>query len=93
MATTAVLPYELYTDAPGTLFVKREWEEADAAHPSQFDFGDVPEGWPKKLTGPLVWDGKQLNAHRNYILLFNIIHRTHTSSREIYPRPHKRRDC
>ncbi|TVY50738.1 Taurine hydroxylase-like protein SAT17 [Lachnellula cervina] len=63
MATTAVLPYELYTDAPGTLFVKREWEEANAAHPSQFDFGDVPEGWPKKLTGPLVWDGKQLNAH------------------------------
>ncbi|TVY37215.1 Taurine hydroxylase-like protein [Lachnellula subtilissima] len=63
MATTAVLPYELYTDAPGTLFVKREWEAANAAHPSLFDFGDVPEGWPKKLTGPLVWDGKHLNAH------------------------------
>ncbi|TVY26050.1 Taurine hydroxylase-like protein, partial [Lachnellula hyalina] len=63
MATTAVLPYELYTDAPGTLFVKREWEEANAAHPSPFDFGDVPEGWPKKLTGPLVWDGKHLNDH------------------------------
>ncbi|TVY35889.1 Taurine hydroxylase-like protein [Lachnellula occidentalis] len=69
MATTAVLPYELYTDAPGTLFMKREWEEANAAHPHHFDFGDVPEGWPKRLTGPLVWDGKDLNAHRNYTLI------------------------
>ncbi|EXJ79036.1 hypothetical protein A1O3_08537 [Capronia epimyces CBS 606.96] len=63
MADVAILPYDQYTDAPGTLFVKREWEEANAAHPENFDFGDVPKGWPKKLTGPLVWNGKDLHAH------------------------------
>jgi hypothetical protein len=63
MAAT-VLPYELYSDSPGTLFVKHEWEAANAAHPPDSDFGDVPAGWPKKLQGPLVWDGAYLDAHR-----------------------------
>ncbi|EFX00080.1 taurine catabolism dioxygenase family protein [Grosmannia clavigera kw1407] len=60
---TEVLPYELYSDAPGTLFVKHEWEEANAAHPAGHDFGDVPAGWPKRLEGPLAWDGKDLQVH------------------------------
>lgn len=62
MAT--VLPYELYSDAPGTLFVKHEWETANAAHPAGHDFGDVPVGWPRRLEGPLAWNGKDLQVHR-----------------------------
>lgn len=64
MGSLDVLPYELYSDAPGTLFVKHEWEAADAAHAPGHYFGDVPKGWPKKLTGPQVWEGKDLEAHR-----------------------------
>ena len=63
MATLQPLPYELYSDAPGTLFVKHEWEAANAAHPVGTDFGDVPAGWPRKLEGPLTWDGNYLQAH------------------------------
>lgn len=63
MAAAKVLPYELYSDAPGTLFNKPEWEKANAAHPENYDFGPLPEGWPKKIEGPLVWDGKDLEAH------------------------------
>lgn len=63
MAAAGVLPYELYSDAPGTLLNKPEWETANAAHPQNFDFGGVPEGWPKKIEGPLVRDGKDLEAH------------------------------
>jgi len=63
MAATEVLPYELYSDAPGILFNKPEWEQANASHPKDFDFGPLPEGWPKKIEGTLVWDGKDLEAH------------------------------
>jgi hypothetical protein len=61
MAAAEILPYELYSDAPGTLFVKHEWEEVNA-DPSGFNFGDVPKGWPKKFSGPLVRDGRDLKA-------------------------------
>lgn len=64
MAAATVLPYEQYTDAPGTLFNKSEWDEANASHAESFDFGDVPKGWPERLEGPLVWDGKDLANHR-----------------------------
>jgi hypothetical protein len=64
MAATEVLPYEFYSDAPGVLLVKHEWEAANAAHPKSFDFGNIPEGWPEKLSGPLVWDGKEFQTHR-----------------------------
>jgi hypothetical protein len=63
MAASDLLPYELYSDAPGTLFNKPEWEKAHGSHPKGTDFGDVPAGWPKKIEGPLVWDGKDLEAH------------------------------
>ncbi|KAF4626885.1 hypothetical protein G7Y89_g11270 [Cudoniella acicularis] len=63
MAAAGVLPYELYSDAPGFLFNKVEWEKANASHSQEADFGKVPEGWPKKIEGPLVWDGKDLEAH------------------------------
>lgn len=59
----SVLPYELYSDAPGTLFNKPEWEAANAAHPAGFDFGPLPEGWPKKIESDFVWDGKDFEAH------------------------------
>lgn len=61
---SAILPYELYSDSPGTLFNKHEWEEANTSHPESFDFGKLPAGWPTRLTGPRVWDGKDLQAHR-----------------------------
>ena len=59
----SILPYELYTDAPGILFTKPEWEKANAAHPAGFDFGPLPEGWPKKIESLFVWDGKDLEAN------------------------------
>lgn len=70
MASAGVLPYELYSPAPGTLFNKPEWERANGAHPEGTDFGEVPQGWPKKIEGPLVWDGKDLEAHPEKFILF-----------------------
>ncbi|GME63457.1 taurine catabolism dioxygenase family protein [Neofusicoccum parvum] len=61
MAAT-VLPYELYSDSPGFLLNKPEWEAANSAHAQDTDFGDIPQGWPKKLSGPLVWSGEDLRA-------------------------------
>lgn len=63
MAASSILPYELYTDAPGVLFNKSEWEQANAAHPAGFDFGPLPEGWPKKIESSFVWDGKDLERN------------------------------
>lgn len=51
MATVQIPPYELWSDCPGTLLNKYEWEAADAAHAAGTDFGDIPDGWPKKLEG------------------------------------------
>ncbi|KAF7554086.1 hypothetical protein G7Z17_g3146 [Cylindrodendrum hubeiense] len=47
-----ILPYELYSDAPGILLNKPEWEAANAAHPASFDFGLPPRNWPTKFQGP-----------------------------------------
>ncbi|KAJ5899908.1 hypothetical protein N7495_004652 [Penicillium taxi] len=58
-----VLPYDLYSDAPGILLNKPEWEEANAAHPSDFNFGSTPKGWPSKFTGPEVWTGEYLEQN------------------------------
>ncbi|CAH0044607.1 unnamed protein product [Clonostachys solani] len=63
MAAATIQPYELYSDAPGFLLNKPEWEEADAAHPETFDFGKQPQGWPVKFTGPDVWTGDHLEKH------------------------------
>lgn len=63
MAATAIQPYELYSDAPGFLLNKPEWEEANAAHPETFDFGKQPRGWPVKFTGPDVWTGDYLEKN------------------------------
>ena len=62
-AVQQVLPYDLYSDAPGVLLNKPEWEQANSAHIPDTDFGDLPEGWPKRIQGPLVWDGKDLENH------------------------------
>ncbi|CAI6088059.1 unnamed protein product [Clonostachys chloroleuca] len=63
MASAAIQPYELYSDAPGFLLNKPEWEEANAAHPETFDFGKQPRGWPVKFTGPDVWTGDYLEKN------------------------------
>ncbi|ETS86534.1 hypothetical protein PFICI_00362 [Pestalotiopsis fici W106-1] len=63
MAVATPIPYELYSDAPGVLFNKPEWEAANAAHPTDFDFGSVPKGWPTELKGPQVWTGSYLNQN------------------------------
>lgn len=59
-----ILPYELYSDAPGILLNKPEWEAANAAHPESFDFGLPPSNWPTKFTGPDVWTGEDLEKNR-----------------------------
>lgn len=64
MAAVTILPYELYSDAPGVLFNKPEWDDANAAHPSPFDFGPLPSGWPSELQGPQVWTGEHLRNNR-----------------------------
>ncbi|KAF7538363.1 hypothetical protein G7054_g2984 [Neopestalotiopsis clavispora] len=64
MAATTPLPYELYSDAPGILFNKPEWDAANAAHPRGTDFGSVPKGWPTELKGPQVWTGSYLSQNR-----------------------------
>jgi len=48
MAAAEVISYELYSNAPGTLLNKPEWETANASHPQGTNFRDIPEGWPKK---------------------------------------------
>ncbi|CAH0025836.1 unnamed protein product [Clonostachys rhizophaga] len=63
MATATIQPYELYSDAPGFLLNKPEWEEANAAHPGTFDFGKPPQGWPTQFTGPDVWTGDYLEKN------------------------------
>ena len=63
MTTAQIPPYELWSDCPGTLLNKPEWEAANAAHATGTNFGDVPEGWPKIIEGPYVWDGKDLEAY------------------------------
>jgi hypothetical protein len=68
MTAATIAPYELWSDAPGFLFNKPEWEAADASHGSSFDFGKVPEGWPTKIEGPLVWSGDDLRQDRMYWL-------------------------
>lgn len=67
MANATPIPYELYSDAPGILFNKPEWEAANEAHPSDFDFGSVPKGWPTELKGPQVWTGSYLNQNRKFM--------------------------
>jgi hypothetical protein len=64
MATATPLPYELYSDAPGILLNKPEWDAANAAHPRGTDFGSVPKGWPTELEGPQVWTGSYLSQNR-----------------------------
>uniref|UniRef100_A0A8H7K4A2 TauD/TfdA-like domain-containing protein n=1 Tax=Bionectria ochroleuca TaxID=29856 RepID=A0A8H7K4A2_BIOOC len=63
MTAATIQPYELYSDAPGFLLNKPEWEEANAAHPETFDFGKQPQGWPVKFTGPDVWTGDYLEKN------------------------------
>lgn len=60
MAAADLLPYALYTDAPGVLFIKPEWEAANASHAPDTDFGTVPYGWPAHLDGRRVWSGAEL---------------------------------
>ncbi|KAH7140285.1 taurine catabolism dioxygenase family protein [Dactylonectria estremocensis] len=60
-----ILPYELYSDAPGILLNKPEWDEANAAHAESFDFGSPPRDWPTKFTGPEVWTGDYLEKNPN----------------------------
>lgn len=62
MAATQIPPCELWSDAPGTLLNKYEWEAANAAHPAGTNFGGIPEGWPRKIEGPLVWEGEDLET-------------------------------
>lgn len=64
MAAETILPYELYSDAPGILFNKSEWDAAHGAHPIDFDFGTVPKGWPTALNGPPAWTGDYLSQNR-----------------------------
>jgi hypothetical protein len=73
MAAAAILPYELYSDAPGILLNKPEWEQANAAHPQSFDFGSIPAGWPAKFTGPEVWTGDYLESNRNESMIIRRI--------------------
>ncbi|KAF4903838.1 Taurine hydroxylase-like protein SAT17 [Colletotrichum viniferum] len=62
-----IIPYELYSDAPGFLLNKLEWEKANAAHPETSSFGSVPKGWPSQLSGPRTWTGQYLEQHlENY---------------------------
>ncbi|KAF1809132.1 taurine catabolism dioxygenase family protein [Eremomyces bilateralis CBS 781.70] len=64
MATVDTLPsYDLWSDAPGYLLNKPEWEAANASHPASFSFGDVPKGWPSQITGPSVWTGDDLRRN------------------------------
>jgi hypothetical protein len=64
MAAASILPYELYSDAPGILFNKPEWDTANAAHPPSFNFGPLPSGWPSELKGPQAWTGEYLKKNR-----------------------------
>lgn len=70
-ATDPLGPYDQWTDAPGVLFNKSEWEAANASHPETFDFGSLPEGWPTELTGPLVWTGDDLERNRTLQILLS----------------------
>ncbi|KAH8203492.1 hypothetical protein TruAng_002363 [Truncatella angustata] len=63
MEVETIIPYELYSDAPGILFNKPEWDAAHAAHPHDFDFGSVPKGWRTELKGPQVWTGEYLSQN------------------------------
>ncbi|VUC27854.1 unnamed protein product [Clonostachys rosea] len=65
MTAATIQPYELYSDAPGFLLNKPEWEQANAAHPETFDFGSPPRGWPVKFTGPDVWTSDYLEQNPN----------------------------
>lgn len=67
MAVLTPIPsYDLWTDAPGTLFTKAEWEKANEASNALGGFGSLPDGWPRVLTGPQVWTGDALKAHREH---------------------------
>lgn len=69
MATAQTLPpYELYSSAPGYLYNKPEWDAVNSAHPDNFDFGPLPEGWPTKFSGPHVWSGDELERNRMFPL-------------------------
>ncbi|KAK1854845.1 taurine catabolism dioxygenase family protein [Colletotrichum chrysophilum] len=61
--TADIIPYELYSDAPGFLLNKLEWEKADAAHPETSSFGSIPKGWPSQFAGPQTWTGQYLEQH------------------------------
>ncbi|KAF5502598.1 Taurine hydroxylase-like protein SAT17 [Colletotrichum aenigma] len=61
--TADIIPYELYSDAPGFLLNKLEWEKANAAHPETSSFGSVPKGWPSQFSGPRTWTGQYLEQH------------------------------
>ncbi|KAF3801463.1 hypothetical protein GCG54_00014677 [Colletotrichum gloeosporioides] len=61
--TADIIPYELYSDAPGFLLNKPEWEKANAAHPETSSFGSVPKGWPSQFSGPQTWTGQYLEQH------------------------------
>lgn len=62
--TADIIPYELYSDAPGFLLNKLEWEKANAAHAETSSFGSVPKGWPSQFSGPRTWTGQYLEQHR-----------------------------
>lgn len=51
--------YRFYTDSKGHLLSGHEWEEYDATHEKPTG-GKLPDGWPEKLEGPLVWTGQEL---------------------------------
>ncbi|KAH8649149.1 taurine catabolism dioxygenase family protein [Xylariales sp. PMI_506] len=63
MAAAEILPYNLYSDAPGFLLNKPEWDAANSAHDAGFDFGSVPSGWPTEFQGPHVWTGEYLKSN------------------------------
>jgi hypothetical protein len=53
--------YTYYSDSPDILHSVNEWRELDKKH--LHIKVDLPEGWPKKLTGPHVWRGEELRKN------------------------------
>ncbi|CCH44856.1 hypothetical protein BN7_4425 [Wickerhamomyces ciferrii] len=52
--------YRYYSDSPGTLLSGDEWEKLNESHNPDPNVS-LPEGWPQKLEGPLVWTAEELH--------------------------------
>lgn len=65
---TTVDTYRYYTDSKGTLLSGDEWEKLNKG--IELVDEPLPEGWPKQLEGPLVWDGIDLEQNQESFLYY-----------------------